>query len=84
MHYAKFLKLQIFFKVAKLVELAERVKIVTKSTERVRHRQSLLNRLNRAKSCLWCGPGGNRAERNFSDLQMNTLTYTITIISYYY
>ena len=37
MHYAKFLKLLKIFKVAKLIELAERV----------RYRQSLLNRLNR-------------------------------------
>ena len=47
MHYAKFLKLLKIFKVTKLIELAERVRIVTKPTERVRHRQSLLNRLNR-------------------------------------
>ena len=40
MHCAKFLKLLKIFEVAKLVELAERVG----------HRQSLLNRLNRAYS----------------------------------
>ena len=38
MHYAKFLKLLKIFKVTKLIELAERVK----------YRQSLLNKLNRA------------------------------------
>ena len=48
MHYAKIFKLLKFFKVAKLIELAERVGIVAKPAERVGHRQSLLNRLNRA------------------------------------
>ena len=38
MHYIKILKLLKIFEVAKLIELAERV----------RYRQSLLNRLNRA------------------------------------
>ena len=52
MHYVKFLKLLKNFEVAKLIELAERVRIVAKSAERVKYRQSLLNRLNRAKSCL--------------------------------
>ena len=70
MYYAKFLKLLNFFEVAKLIELAERVEIVIEPAERVKYRQSLLNRLNRVKSCLWCGPDGNRTERNFSDLQM--------------
>ena len=47
MHCAKFLKLLNFFKVIKLIELAERVRIVVEPAERVRYRQSLLNRLNR-------------------------------------
>ena len=38
MHYVKFLKLLKIFEIAKLVELAERIK----------YKQSLLNRLNRA------------------------------------
>ena len=40
MHYAKILKLLKIFKVIKLIELAKRI----------RYRQSLLNRLNRAYS----------------------------------
>ena len=40
MHYVKFLKLLKIFEVTKLIELAERIK----------YRQSLLNRLNRTYS----------------------------------
>ena len=47
MHYIKFLKLLKIFEVIKLIELAERIRIVIKSAERVRYKQSLLNRLNR-------------------------------------
>ena len=48
MYYVKFLKLLNFFKVTKLIELAERVEIVTEPAERIKYKQSLLNRLNRA------------------------------------
>ena len=48
MHYAKIFKLLNFFEVTKLIELAERVRIVAKPIKRVGYRQSLLNRLNRA------------------------------------
>ena len=48
MHYAKFLKLLKIFEVVKLIELVERIEIVIKSAERVKYRQSLLNKLNRA------------------------------------